>query len=42
MSRSAPQATPLAAVVAVTVIAGAFLTACGAASSPTRRNPWRP
>jgi hypothetical protein len=38
MSRSARQATPLAAV-AVTVIAGAFLTACGAASSPDPAQP---
>jgi hypothetical protein len=39
MSRSARQATPLAAVVAVTVSAGAFLTACGAASSPDPAQP---
>jgi len=39
MSRSARQATPLAAVVAVTVIAGASLTACGAASSPDPAQP---
>src|ERR1700722_17287044 len=34
MSRSARQASPLAAVVAATVAAGAFLTACGTASPP--------
>jgi len=39
MSRSARQATPLAAVVAVTVSAGAFLAACGAASSPDPPQP---
>jgi hypothetical protein len=39
MSRSARQATPLAAAVAVTVSAGAFLTACGAASSPDPAQP---
>jgi hypothetical protein len=39
MSRSARQATPLAAAVAVTVIAGAFLTACGSASSPDPAQP---
>ena len=39
MSRSARQATSLAAVVAVTVSAGALLTACGAASSPDPAQP---
>jgi Protein of unknown function (DUF4232) len=39
MSRSARQATPLAAVVAVTVISGASLTACGATSSPDPAQP---
>jgi hypothetical protein len=39
MSRSARQATPLAAVVAVTVSAGALLTACGAANSPDPAQP---
>jgi hypothetical protein len=39
MSRSARQATPLAAAVAVTVTAGAFLTACGAARSPDPAQP---
>jgi Protein of unknown function (DUF4232) len=39
MSRSAPPATPLAAVVAVTAVAGAFLTACGTASSPDPAQP---
>jgi Protein of unknown function (DUF4232) len=39
MSRSARQATPLAAAVAVTVITGASLTACGAASSPDPAQP---
>jgi Protein of unknown function (DUF4232) len=38
MSRPARQATPLA-VVAVTVTAGAFLTACGAPSSPDPARP---
>jgi len=39
MSRSARQVTPLTAAVAVTVIAGASLTACGAASSPDPAQP---
>src|ERR1700678_3286620 len=39
MSRSARQAAPLAAVVAATVSAGAFLSACGAASSPDPAQP---
>jgi hypothetical protein len=39
MSRPARQATSLAAVAAVTVSAGAFLTACGAASSPDPAQP---
>jgi Protein of unknown function (DUF4232) len=39
MSRSARQASPLAAVVAATVTAGAFLTACGAASPPDPAQP---
>ena len=39
MSRSARQAAPLAAVVAVTVSAGAFLAGCGAASSPDPARP---
>jgi Protein of unknown function (DUF4232) len=39
MSRSARQAAPLAAAVAVTVTAGAFLTACGSASSPDPAQP---
>jgi len=39
MSRYPRQATPLAAVVAVTVSAGALLTACGAASSPDPAQP---
>jgi len=39
MSRSARQATPLAAVVAVTVSAGAFLAGCGAAGSPDPAQP---
>ena len=39
MSRSARQAAPLAAVVAVTVSAGAFLAGCGAASSPDPAQP---
>jgi hypothetical protein len=39
MSRSARQAAPLASVVAVTVITGALLTACGAASSPDPAQP---
>ena len=39
MSRSARQASPLAAVVAATVTAGAFLTACGAARSPDPAQP---
>jgi hypothetical protein len=39
MSRSARQATPLAAAVAVTVTAGAVLTACGAARSPDPAQP---
>jgi hypothetical protein len=39
MSRSARQATPLAAVVAVTVIAGASLAACGSASPPGPAQP---
>src|ERR1700677_4580789 len=39
MSRSARRATPLAAAVAVTVSAGAFLAGCGAASSPDPAQP---
>jgi hypothetical protein len=39
MSRSARQATPLAAVVAVTVIAGASLAACGSAGPPDPAQP---
>jgi hypothetical protein len=39
MSRSARQATPLAAAVAVTISAGAFLAGCGAASSPDPVQP---
>jgi hypothetical protein len=39
MSRSARQATPLAAAVAVTVSAGAFLAGCGAASPPDPAQP---
>ena len=39
MSRSARQATPLAAAVAVTISAGAFLAGCGAASSPDPAQP---
>jgi hypothetical protein len=39
MSRSARQASPLAAVVAATVTAGAFLTACGTASPPDPAQP---
>ena len=39
MSRSARQASPLAAVVAATVTAGAFLTACGTAGSPDPAQP---
>ena len=39
MPRSARPAAPLAAVAAVTVITGAFLTACGSASSPDPAHP---
>jgi hypothetical protein len=39
MSRSARPATPLAAAVAVTVSAGAFLAGCGAGSSPDPAQP---
>jgi hypothetical protein len=39
MSRSARPAASLAAVAAVTVITGAFLTACGSASSPDPAQP---
>jgi hypothetical protein len=39
MSRSARPAASLAAVAAVTVITGAFLTACGSASSPDPAEP---